>query len=170
MARGAECRSLPVRGDRYEAAAVRTAHRRRARAGPVDEVGAWRARGGAGRAERLCRVPDRSSARSGLVPRVTAASVRPRMGRQAVQRAAVVLVAVVVVAWLAISYGDADSIDSAAYLAGRSSATPAQLEAAVKDVRSAATLNPSRAGRRRGAAPPQVWPGPPPAPPQAAGE
>jgi predicted Zn-dependent protease len=78
---------------------------------------------------------------------VTAASVRPRMRREAVQRIAIVLVAIVVVAWLAISYGDADSIDRAAYLAGRSSATPAELEAAVKDVRSASTLNPSRTDR-----------------------
>jgi tetratricopeptide (TPR) repeat protein len=58
-----------------------------------------------------------------------------------------VVVAIIVVAWLAISYVDADSIDSAAYLAGRSSATPGELEAAVKDVRSAATLNPSRTDR-----------------------
>jgi cytochrome c-type biogenesis protein CcmH/NrfG len=64
-----------------------------------------------------------------------------------VQRAVVVVLAILVVAWLAVSYRDADSIDSGAYLAGRAGATPAQLADGVKDVRSAGTLNPSRTDR-----------------------
>jgi tetratricopeptide (TPR) repeat protein len=78
---------------------------------------------------------------------IGADTVRPRMGRRAVQRAIVVVLAIPVVGWLAISYGDADSIDSGAYLAGRAGATPGQLANAVRDLRSAGTLNPSRTDR-----------------------
>jgi predicted Zn-dependent protease len=69
------------------------------------------------------------------------------MGRRAIQRAVVVVVAIPVVGWLAISYRDADSIDSGAYLAGRAGATPGQLASAVRDLGSAGTLNPSRTDR-----------------------
>jgi hypothetical protein len=74
-------------------------------------------------------------------------TVRPEMGPRAVQRAAVVVVAIPVVAWLAIGYGQADSVNSGAYLAGRAGATPRQLANAVGDLRSAGTLNPSRTDR-----------------------
>src|SRR4051794_16152737 len=155
MAPGAERRSLPVRGDRDKAAAVGCAYGLSAGPGPLDEVGARRSRRASRR--RIRGVSSRSPARSGLMPGMTgggspigADTVLPGMGRRAgqpVQRAVVMVLAIVVVGWLAISYRDADSIDSGAYLAGRAGATPAQLADAVSDLRSAATLNPSMTDR-----------------------
>jgi Tfp pilus assembly protein PilF len=66
------------------------------------------------------------------------------MGRPAVQRAIVVVVAIVVVGWLGTNYRNSGKIDDAAFLAARPSSTPAQIEKAVEDVRSAGTLNPSK--------------------------
>jgi hypothetical protein len=66
------------------------------------------------------------------------------MSRAPVQRAVVVIAAIVVIGWLAVSYRDADKIENSAFVAATQSSTPAEIEAAVKDLRSAGTLNPAR--------------------------
>jgi hypothetical protein len=66
------------------------------------------------------------------------------MSRAPVERAVVVIAAIVVIGWLAVSYRDADKIENSAFVAATQSSTPAEIEAAVKDLRSAGTLNPAR--------------------------
>ena len=59
------------------------------------------------------------------------------------QRAALLVVAVLAIAWLGVSYGNARKIRHAELVAGNPHATPAQLESALADVRSAGALDPS---------------------------
>jgi hypothetical protein len=61
-----------------------------------------------------------------------------------VQRALVVVVAVLAVAWLAVSYGNSRTIRDVQIVAADPHASPAQLEAALRDARSGQTLDPSR--------------------------
>jgi predicted Zn-dependent protease len=60
------------------------------------------------------------------------------------QRTAVLIVAVLAIAWLGVSYDNARLIHHAQVAAGDRKATPAQIEAALADVRGAHTLDPSR--------------------------
>jgi hypothetical protein len=73
-----------------------------------------------------------------------AAIVRSRMTRAPLQRAIVLIAALLVVGWLAVSYSDSYKIENSAFVGATQSSTPAQIEAAVKDLRSAGTLNPAR--------------------------
>jgi predicted Zn-dependent protease len=61
-----------------------------------------------------------------------------------VQRALVLVVAVLAVAWLGVSYGNARQIRRAQIVAADPHATPAAIESALRDARSAHTLDPSR--------------------------
>jgi predicted Zn-dependent protease len=58
------------------------------------------------------------------------------------QRALVVSVAALAIAWLAVSYANARLIRDAQVVAANRAATPAQLESALTDVRDAGTLDP----------------------------
>lgn len=60
------------------------------------------------------------------------------------QRAAVLLVTVVAIAWLGVSLGNARVIRHAQVVAADPHATPSEIESALRDVRSARTLDPSR--------------------------
>jgi predicted Zn-dependent protease len=60
------------------------------------------------------------------------------------QRAAVAIVAVLAIAWLGVSYGNARVIRHAQIAAADPKATPAQIEAALREVRGERTLDPSR--------------------------
>jgi tetratricopeptide (TPR) repeat protein len=61
-----------------------------------------------------------------------------------VQRAAVLIVAVLAIAWLGVSYGNARLIRHAQIAAANPKASPAEIEAALRDVRGDRTLDPSR--------------------------
>ena len=61
-----------------------------------------------------------------------------------VQRILIVAVAVLAVAWLGVSYGNARQIRHAQIVAADPHATPAAIESALRDARSAHTLDPSR--------------------------
>jgi cytochrome c-type biogenesis protein CcmH/NrfG len=61
-----------------------------------------------------------------------------------VARALVLVVAALAIAWLAVSYGNARSIRHAQVAAADPHASPAEIESALRDVRSAHTLDPSR--------------------------
>jgi predicted Zn-dependent protease len=58
------------------------------------------------------------------------------------QRVAVLIVAAVAIAWLGVSYGNAGKIRQAQVVAADRNATPARIEAALADVRSADALDP----------------------------
>jgi predicted Zn-dependent protease len=60
-----------------------------------------------------------------------------------VQRVVVLVVAVLAVAWLGVSYGNARQIRHAQVVAADPHATPAAIESALRDARSAHTLDPS---------------------------
>ena len=60
------------------------------------------------------------------------------------QRAAVVLVAVLAAGWLAVSYDNARDLRHAQVVGANADPTPAEIESALDDVRSAGTLDPSR--------------------------
>ena len=59
-------------------------------------------------------------------------------------RALVLVVAVLAIAWLGVSYGNARSIRHAQVAAADPRASPAEIESALREVRSAHTLDPSR--------------------------
>jgi predicted Zn-dependent protease len=59
------------------------------------------------------------------------------------QRAAVLLVAVLAIAWLGVSYDDARKINQAQATVGNPKATEAEIAAALADARSADALDPS---------------------------
>ena len=61
-----------------------------------------------------------------------------------VQRILILVVAVLAVAWLGVSYGNARQIRHAQIVAADPHATPAAIESALRDARSAQTLDPSR--------------------------
>ena len=60
------------------------------------------------------------------------------------QRIALVIVALLAVAWLGVSYHDSRVISDVQAVSGAPRPTPAQLEGALRHVRDAATLDPSR--------------------------
>jgi predicted Zn-dependent protease len=61
-----------------------------------------------------------------------------------VQRILILVVAVLALAWLGVSYGNARQIRHAQIVAADPHATPAAIESALRDARSAHTLDPSR--------------------------
>jgi cytochrome c-type biogenesis protein CcmH/NrfG len=61
-----------------------------------------------------------------------------------VQRATVLLVAVLAIAWLGVSYGNARVIRNAQIVAADPHATAAQIESTLRKVRSPRTLDPSK--------------------------
>ena len=60
------------------------------------------------------------------------------------QRAAIVVVAVLAIAWLAVSYSDARLIRDVQIVAANPHATPAQVDAALREARKPHTLDPNR--------------------------
>jgi hypothetical protein len=60
------------------------------------------------------------------------------------QRGLVIVVAVLTAAWLAVSYANSHVIRQAQIVIGDRKASPARVEAALRDVRSGQTLDPSR--------------------------
>ena len=60
------------------------------------------------------------------------------------QRIALVIVAILAVAWLGVSYHDSRVISDVQAVSGALRPTPAQLESALRHVRAADTLDPSR--------------------------
>jgi tetratricopeptide (TPR) repeat protein len=60
------------------------------------------------------------------------------------QRIAVVLVALLALAWLLVSYGNSRSIRDVQIVAANPKASPAQLESALRELRSGQSLDPSR--------------------------
>ena len=59
-------------------------------------------------------------------------------------RVVVVVVALLAIAWLGVSYGNARSIRHAQVAAADPHASPSEIESALRDVRSAHTLDPSQ--------------------------
>ena len=60
------------------------------------------------------------------------------------QRIVVVIAAALAIAWLGVSYGNAHAIRHAQVVAADPHATPAEIDAAIRDARSAHTLDPGR--------------------------
>jgi tetratricopeptide (TPR) repeat protein len=60
------------------------------------------------------------------------------------QRAVIVVVALVAAAWMLVSYGNSRQIRDAQIAAANPKASPAQLEAALRKLRSGQSLDPSR--------------------------
>ena len=60
------------------------------------------------------------------------------------QRVLVVVVAVLAAAWLAVSYGNSNTIRDVQKVAADPHASPARLEGALRDLQSGQTLDPSR--------------------------
>ena len=67
------------------------------------------------------------------------------MSRLAIQRAAVLLVAVVAIAWLALSLGHARTVDRVRAVAADPHPAPAKIEAALHDALAHRALDPDRA-------------------------
>ena len=60
-----------------------------------------------------------------------------------IQRALVLLVALLAIAWLGVSYGNAGRIRDAETVAGDRQATPQEIDAAIRDLRRSRPLDPS---------------------------
>jgi cytochrome c-type biogenesis protein CcmH/NrfG len=60
------------------------------------------------------------------------------------QRVLVLLAAALAIAWLAVSYGNAHAIRHAQVVSADPHSTPAEIDAAIRDARSAHTLDPGR--------------------------